>query len=142
MSGFHGAALAVRASGSGDVTSERLWHHPAQNPQRIGSGVIVGEHAYLINEQGLGQRFELKTGKDDWKKERLTSKTWSSPVASGDRLYLLCENGDTYVLASGREPKVLARNSLNNETTRASIAVADGELFIRTYKHLWCIGKK
>jgi outer membrane protein assembly factor BamB len=143
MSGFHGQALAVRAGGSGDVTeSNRLWHHARQNPQRIGSPVIVGGHAYLINEQGMGQRFDLKTGEDDWKKERLSTKTWSSPVVSGDRLYLVCENGETVVLSAGPEPKVLARNRLDGETTRASVAVSDGELFIRTYKHLWCIGKK
>ena len=29
-----------------------------------------------------------------------------------------------------------------NETTRASIVVSDGDLFIRTYKHLWCIRGK
>jgi outer membrane protein assembly factor BamB len=52
MSGYGGSALAVRAGGSGDVTkTHRLWHHP-RNPQRIGSAVIVGDHAYLVNEPG------------------------------------------------------------------------------------------
>ena len=142
MSGFHGAALAVRAGGSGDVTkTHRLWRHPPQNPQRIGSGVIVGKHVYMVNEQGLGQCFELETGKDLWKKERVTGTTWSSLVAAGDRLYLINQNGDTVILAASPEFKELGRNKLG-EMTRASIAVSDGELFIRTYKHLWCVGKK
>jgi hypothetical protein len=39
--------------------------------------------------------------------------------------------------------KLLATNKLGNEGANASIAVSDGELFIRTFKHLWCIsGKK
>ena len=29
-----------------------------------------------------------------------------------------------------------------DEPILSSIAVSDGELFIRTYKNLWCIGKK
>jgi len=141
MSGYGGPALAVRAGGSGDVTkTHRLWVHP-DNPQRIGSPVILGEHACLINEPGLAQRFELKTGKDLWHKQRAASATWSSLVAAGDRLYDTTQDGETVVLSAGLEFKVLARNALN-ETTRASIAVSDGELFIRTYKHLWCIGKK
>ena len=37
--------------------------------------------------------------------------------------------------------EVLARNSLH-ERTLSSVAVSGGELFIRTYKHLWCIGTK
>ena len=141
MSGYGGPALAVRAGGSGDVTkTHRLWVHK-DNPQRIGSPVILGEHACLINEPGLAQRFELKTGKDLWQKQRAASATWSSLVAAGDRLYVTTQEGETVVLSAGSEFKVLARNALN-ETTRASVAVANGEIFIRTYNHLWCIGKK
>src|SRR5262245_60000533 len=40
MSGYGGAALAVRLGGGGDITKNRLWHHP-RNAQRIGTGVIV-----------------------------------------------------------------------------------------------------
>lgn len=141
MSGYGGSALAVRAGGYGDVTvTHRLWHHP-RNTQRIGSGVILGNYCYMVNESGQGQRLDLKTGMDDWKKERLGSKTWSSLVLAGDKIYQMSDNAETLVLTAGAEPKVLAKNSLN-EQTRASIAVSDGELFIRTYKHLWCIGKK
>src|SRR5262249_38036510 len=46
MSGYHGPGLAVRAGGGGDVTkSHRLWLDTEKPPQRIGSAVIVGEHA-------------------------------------------------------------------------------------------------
>src|SRR5205823_3794301 len=53
MSGFHGPALAVKLGGSGDITKDRLWHHETKIPQRIGSGVIVGEHVYLLGENGV-----------------------------------------------------------------------------------------
>jgi hypothetical protein len=45
------------------------------------------------------------------------------------------------VLKAGTKFEVLARNRLD-EPANASVAVSDGELFIRTFKHLWCIGKK
>src|SRR5438874_12793512 len=113
MSGYGGPALAVRAGGSGDLTkTHRLWVHK-DNPQRIGSPVILGEHAYLINEPGLAQRFELKTGKDLWQKKRAASATWSSLVAVGDRLYVITQEGETVGLSAGPEFKVLARNPLN-----------------------------
>ena len=41
MSGYGGPALAVKLGGTGDITNDRLWHHP-KNTQRVGSGVIVG----------------------------------------------------------------------------------------------------
>ncbi|HEY8504031.1 MAG TPA: PQQ-binding-like beta-propeller repeat protein [Gemmataceae bacterium] len=143
MSGFHGAALAVRAGGSGDVTAtHRLWHHPRRNPQRIGSAVIAGEHAYLINASGEAQCFELKTGADVWEKEKLPGTFWSSAVLVGERIYVTSQDGETVVLAAGtKAPQILARDPLK-ETTRASIAVSGGDIFIRTYKHLWCIGGK
>lgn len=142
FSGYGGAALAVRAGGKGDVTAtHRLWHHRPGNPQRIGSALIKGDHAYLYNESGLMQCFDLKTGKDLWNRERVGGTSWSSPVLAGNRAYLLTQDGDTLVIELGDKPKVLATNKLN-EMTRASIVVSDGELFIRTYKHLWCIRGK
>jgi outer membrane protein assembly factor BamB len=146
LSGFHGPALAVRAGGKGDVTAtHRLWHHADKNPQRIGSPVIVGEHVYLINEQGLAQCFELKTGKELWNSERVTKPTWGSLVVAGGRLYVTNQTGETVVLATNPKLEVLARNRLgermeNGEMVRGSLAVSDGEVFIRTYKQLWCIG--
>ncbi len=43
------------------------------------------------------------------------------------------------MFAAGPEYKHLATNRLD-ETTNASIAISDDDIFIRTYKHLWCIG--
>jgi outer membrane protein assembly factor BamB len=140
MSGYGGPALAVRAGGSGDVTeTHRLWRHTARIPQRVGSPVIVGGHAYLLSENGLAQCFELATGNDVWGKERISGASWGSFVAAGDRLYVTNQKGETLVLAAGPGFKELARNPLG-ERTLASPAVSNGEIFIRTYKHLWCIG--
>ena len=39
--------------------------------------------------------------------------------------------------------KVLARNPLGpGEDTNSSLAVSDGDVFIRTFNHLWCVGEK
>jgi hypothetical protein len=58
-----------------------------------------------------------------------------------DRLYVTDLTGATHVLAAGAKFEVLARNDLN-EATYAAPAVANGEMFIRTYEHLYCIGAK
>jgi outer membrane protein assembly factor BamB len=140
MSGFGGSALAVRAGGSGDVTkTHRLWHHP-RNPQRIGSCVIVGEHAYLVHEEGLASCYELKTGKDLWNRNRLMGQTWGSFVHAAGRLYVTSTKGETVVLTADPKLDELARNKLPDEVL-ASIAISDGDLLIRGYKYLWCISK-
>jgi outer membrane protein assembly factor BamB len=142
VSGYYGPALAVRAGGKGNVTNtHRLWHHKQRQPQRIGSPVLVGRHAYLFNESGLAQCFDLKSGEDLWKKERINGTTWSSPVYASGRLYINTMNGETLVLSASPKYELLAHNKLG-ERVLSSLAVAGDEIFIRTYEHLWCISGK
>ncbi len=146
LGGYGGKALGVKTGGQGDVTkSLRLWHHP-QTQQRIGSGVIHNGHIYILNDPGVAECFELTTGKLVWK-ERLTGKgknndSWSSMVLADGKLYALNKSADTFVLMASPQFELLATNSLGEETM-SSIAPSDGDLFIRTYRSLWCIsGKK
>lgn len=140
MSGYHGPALAVRAGGSGDVTAQRLWHHTQRIPQRIGSGVMLGKHYYLLNEQGQPSCFEIESGKDLWEKEeRISGPAWGSMVTAAGRIYVTNNAGQTLVLKADPKLEVLSRNALG-EQMKASPAISDGDIFIRTYKHLWCIG--
>jgi hypothetical protein len=45
------------------------------------------------------------------------------------------------VLDAGNEFKVLSTIHVGESPVRASIAVAHGELFIRTAQNLYCVGK-
>ena len=139
MSGFMGPPLAVRLGGKGEVTeSRRLWRQE-RSQQRIGSGVIHQGHIYIHNDPGVLECIKLTTGETVWN-NRLAGKSWSSVVLSGDRLYTADDGGSCFVVQASPSFKVLARNELG-ERIRASIAVSDGALFIRSYKHLWCISK-
>lgn len=141
MGGFGGMSLAVKAGGTGDVTeSRRLWHHP-KTKQRIGSGVIHDGYIYILNDPGVAECFELETGKLIWE-ERLRgpaakSDNWSSMVLADGKLYAINQGGDAFVLKANPKFEVLATNSLG-EATIASMAVSDGDLFVRTHKALWC----
>jgi outer membrane protein assembly factor BamB len=145
MCGYGGSALAVKAGGTGDVTtSNRVWLLPKVS-QRIGSGVIYEGHHYILTDGGLAECRDLKTGALVWS-ERCrgpgpTGQNWSSLVRSGDKLYAVNQGGDAFVFkADPAKFELLATNSLG-EKVIASIAVSDGLLFIRGYQNLWCIGK-
>ena len=143
MGGFGGSALAAKAGGEGDITEkQRLWQVP-RNKQRIGSGVISGDHIYILDDPGVAECIELKTGKVVWE-QRLKGKasatdSWASMVLAGDKLYVINKAGDAFVLRASPQFELLSTSSLG-ERTLASIAPSDGNLFIRTYKALWCIG--
>lgn len=140
MSGYHGSALAVKTGGKGDVTdTHRVWQQPRPNPQRIGSGVIVGEHMYMANAgPGTVQCIDIKTGKDLWQGKRLGDSHWGSLVCADGNLYVTDQAGDTFVFDAKPKYQLISRNRLG-EHTNASIAISEGCIYIRTYQHLWCI---
>lgn len=144
MSGYGGDSIAVKLGGTGDITKDRLWLHKKPASQRVGTGTIVGDHLYMIDENSVAHCYELATGKDLWtEEERFKGLTWGSMVHAEGRLYLLMRNGDTLVLAAKPKFEVLATNSLGaGENTNSSIAICNGQIFIRTFKHLWCIEAK
>jgi outer membrane protein assembly factor BamB len=139
MAGYGGPAMGVKTGGKGDVTeTHRLWRQPT-GPQRIGSGVVIGDYVYIVNEPGTAQCIEWKTGKTLWN-ERIGAAVWGSLVYADGRLYVTNVDGDTIIFAAKPKFETIAKNPLK-ERTLGSIAVSDGHLFIRTYKNLWCVGK-
>lgn len=144
--GYGGSTAAVKPGGSGDVTAtHRLWYR-AKDKQRIGSGVIAGGHLYILNTPGTAQCIKLATGETVWE-ERLRGtgakgESWSSMVLAGDRIYVPNQSGETFVIKAAPKFEQLAANPLNDGLTNSSVAPSDGEIFIRTHAHLWCIGKK
>jgi outer membrane protein assembly factor BamB len=142
MGGYSGTALATRVGTKGDVTStHRLWTRPKEK-QRIGSGVIHDGHIYIVNEPGIAQCINVQTGKVIWE-ERLRGEgarggSWSSTVLADGKIYAINQSADTFVLNARPKFDLLATNPLG-EMTQSSMAVSNGEIFIRTYKHLWCV---
>ena len=50
MSGYHGPVLAVKATGSGDVTNtHRVWRLSERQPQRIGSPLVTDGRLICVN---------------------------------------------------------------------------------------------
>jgi outer membrane protein assembly factor BamB len=144
MSGYGGSALGVKVEGTGDITDKRLWSHP-RNTQRVGSGVILGDHVYVVDENGTPHCYEAKSGNDLWKRQSKLSSgtTWGSLVHADGRLYLLMRNGDTVVLKASPQFEILAVNPLlPGEQSNSSAAISDGEIYLRTFKHLWCVSER
>jgi hypothetical protein len=55
---------------------------------------------------------------------------------------MIDEKGTVFICATGDEFKVLATIPMGDaEGTRSSIAISDGQLFIRTPERIYCVGK-
>jgi outer membrane protein assembly factor BamB len=136
-----GGAIAIKPGGSGDATDQqRVWKLDRVK-SAIGSGVIHNGHLYLISQDGIATCIDLKDGKTVWE-ERLRgsgsrNSSWSSLLLAGDRIYAPNQAGDVFVFRASPTFELLATNSVL-QPTNASLAAADGEVFLRTDAALWC----
>jgi outer membrane protein assembly factor BamB len=136
---INGPTIGFKLGGSGDVTAaNRLWLE--KQPQRIGSGVVVDGRFYIVNAgPGTAQCIECRTGKALWTERLEGGESWSSLVMADGRLYVTSRRGVTTVFRpAASKLDVLAMNDLG-EPSNATPAISDGQIFLRTDKHLYCI---
>jgi len=144
LGGYHGPSIGFKVGGSGDVTkANRLWRHNDRQPQRIGSGVSVGRFFYICNDRpGTVECVNVETGKQMWQSRLPGGGTWGSVVLADGRLYSTVKDGTTHVfLPNPRKFQLISSNRLG-EPTMATPAISDGNIFIRTRGHLFCIGRE
>jgi outer membrane protein assembly factor BamB len=133
--------LALKGGGRGDVTaSHRVWSYDA-GPD-VPTPATDGTHLYIVGDKGLVSCLDAKTGQVLYGPQRIATGTYSaSPVVADGKVYVVSEDGLTTVLKAGPKFEVLGENALG-ETTLATPAVAGGQLFIRTSKKLYCLGRR
>ena len=143
MGGYQGPRMGFRLGGSGDVTrTHRLWRVEAKQPQRIGSGVVVGEHVYIANAgPGTVECIAVKTGELAWTARLPSGNAWGSTVRAGDYLFVTDQGAVTHVfLPSPRSFDLVASNPLGkDEKSNSTPVFSDGEIFLRTHSGLYCI---
>ncbi|MEC7501924.1 MAG: serine/threonine protein kinase, partial [Planctomycetota bacterium] len=72
-------------------------------------------------------------------RQRVARGFSGSPIRIGSDLYAMTEDGKVVVLAADKEFELRAENDLG-EPSRATPAVADGRLYLRTESSLISIG--
>ena len=129
---------AVRPNGSGDVSGTHVAWKTDKNAPRNSSVVVVGGLLFMAADTGVVSCLDANSGELRWR-ERVARETSSSLLHAEGRIYLIDEQGKTYVFAAASTYKLLAENDLSDRTL-ASFAAAPGTLFIRTSSAVWRIG--
>jgi outer membrane protein assembly factor BamB len=137
-SGRDGAVLALRPGPLPPGAGRVVWKQPRGGPY-VPSPLLYGDFLYVPHETGFLSCFEARTGRLLYRERLGGAKVSASPVGGAGRVYLTNEAGVTFVVRAGPRFEVLARNDLG-EGCWASPACADGLLFLRTERHLWCLG--
>ncbi len=102
---------------------------------------------YVLNgERRTIARVDPATGKADWIGDLESRiKIESSPVGSDGKIYFQNFRGEIFVVAAADQFKLLHKAAMGDEEDdqiRASIAAAQGNLFIRTAHKLYCVGSR
>jgi outer membrane protein assembly factor BamB len=138
--------VALRSGGTGDVAGSHVAWTFQRGPD-VPTPVSDGTHVYLVNETGVVYCLDVKTGALVYGPERLPNDFYSaSPTLADGKIYVTGEaTGVTTVFKSGPKFEILASNSLDNECSPyclSSVAVSEGQLFIRSSANLWAIGQR
>lgn len=135
---------AIKTGGAGDVTATHVaWTHDRYTAY-VPSGILYGDLAYFITGRGIMTAVDAKTGAVKYSNGRVPvpATFTASPIAYDNKIVLVSEDGDAFVIQAGEKYEMLRTNSLG-EPVFSTPAMAAGRLFIRSEKHLWCIsGKK
>jgi len=131
--------LAVRLDGRGDVTKSHIAWTLKRGVSLTPSPLLVGDDLYMVSDNGIASCVDAKSGVPNWQ-VRLGGNHSASPIYADGRIYFLSEEGESVVIAPGKEYKELARNQLDGPTL-ASMSVSNGSIFIRSQTHLYSLSK-
>jgi outer membrane protein assembly factor BamB len=113
-----------------------------QDGPDVPTPVTDGKYLYSINDRGIAYCLDAKSGAQIYGGQRLKPGTYSaSPVLADGKIYITNEEGLTSVIKAGPQFEILSENALNDYCL-SSPAISDGQIFLRTTGHLYCIGPR
>ncbi len=135
-------AMAIKLGGSGDLTGTPNvpWKY-AKGTAYVPSPILYGDYLYLTTDRGILTCIDAKTGEVKYEGGRIPipATFTASPVAFEGKILMTSEDGDTFIVKAGPKHEIIGTNSIG-EAVYASPAVAEGRIFIRGEKNLYCIG--
>ena len=142
IGGRSGKSIAVRAGGRGDVTrSHVIWTRDVG--ANVPSPVVYEGHLYWVSEDGIACCLDADTGEILTQRRVDTGEVYASPVVAGGKLYVVSRRNGIFVFEADPEMELVAHNTMPGDDSvfNASPAVADGQLFLRSDRYLYCISQ-
>jgi outer membrane protein assembly factor BamB len=132
--------LGIKAGARGDATdTHTIWTFDRGGPD-VPTPVSDGRHLFVVNDRGVVHCVDVTNGQVLYGPERLKPGTYSaSPILADGRIYVTNEDGLTSVFSAGPKFQLLAENAMD-EYTLSTVAISQGQIFLRTEKHLYAIG--
>jgi len=139
---------AIRPGGAGDITPPEgddsndfvLWYNRVAGGTYLPTPVLYGDGIYVLSDTGIFSKYDPATGERLYRSRiHPTARNFTaSPWAYDGKIFVLNEEGDTFVVGAGEEFEFLGINSLD-EFSMATPAIVGDRLLIRTMGKLYSI---
>lgn len=117
-------------------SAEQLWEYNGQLSDSS-SPVVVDGLLFMATSSGALTCLDASSGQELWMHE--SPGCYASLVSSGDRVYALGRDGTALIVKAVRAYRPLGTSCLG-DASDATPAMADGRMYVRSSKWLWCIG--
>jgi outer membrane protein assembly factor BamB len=137
--------FALKAGGAGTLSKDHVaWTFEGPTPD-VSTPLYYGGNLYVLDgveRNATVTCFEPQTGRVKWQ-GRIGDGPWRASLTAADgKIYCINEDAEAIVLAANdTEIKIISRVDMQDRPVQASVAIADGHLFIRTASKLFCISR-
>lgn len=137
--------FALKSGGSGLLSEDHVaWRFSGPTPD-VATPLFYRGNLYVLDGIRGGKVltcFDAATGHVKWQDQLGGRAPWRASLTAADgKIYCINEEGEAVVLAAGDEKlDVVSRIDMEDGPVQASIAIANGCLYIRTATRLFCIG--
>lgn len=143
------ASIAVRLGGRGDVTESHVVWSSRKVSSYVSTPVLHEGHLYWITDKGVAMCIRADSGDVVYQQRmrggesgRLSGRPfYASPILVGNRYYAVTRTSGTVIVAAAPDFKALGWNRFASDKSDFSgtPAIVDGQIFLRSYKTLYCI---
>ncbi|HON06529.1 MAG TPA: PQQ-binding-like beta-propeller repeat protein [Verrucomicrobiota bacterium] len=133
--------IAIDPQGRGDITKTKyvLWTSDENVPD-VTSPIATKDYVFTITTMGILTCFNAADGKKIWDHDFGTD-FHSSPLLIGDKIYLIGQKGNVYIVKAENKYEEIASFKMNDKF-HASPAILNDRLYLRGEQFLYCIGNK
>ena len=135
--------MALKSGLEGNLSEDAIaWKFDGPAPD-VSTPLYYKGNIYVLGDRrgGVMTCLDVETGRQKWQGELGGRAPWWASITAGDdKLYCISEAAEAVVLAADEgQFKILSRINMEDKPVQASIAIADGRLYIRTASKLFCI---
>lgn len=148
----HSPLLAIDATGSGDVTNDKILWQTDESLPAISSPIAMRDFLLTLADGGTLACSDRADGTFLWYRDLDSTEVNASPSAVGKYLYLCTKDGNTWIVEPTRDGCLRLDGTATNEAEpiaapdgsigeglSASPAFQNGRIYLRGIRNLYCI---